>query len=436
MVRDSPRRDYNTKRERLTEIHTNGEITTEDYNRITDFLDYYDELELHDGPEDGSTKEPSTLRAYCAKLRLVAKRLDTPLVEADVKTINDHMTVLMKGISPHQEDQYSFSIKDDGFSKNTVMQYQSALRKFYEHHDGLGIEKTDITLVQPKKTKVDEDEMFTDDEIRRLREACPNLRDRCLLELLLFTGQRIRAIQTLRIKDVDVDNGTFTLNPNVEGLKYAEGKRPLLGARAFVKKWLEYHPTGDDEDFLLTVLTENHSEAGSMLHRRQLSERLSKMGNDAGIDKPTNPHQFRHYFVTIAKKRYGLDNDDIKWIIGHAPDSRVMETTYQHLTDEDRINSIEVQAGIASDEEEKPLKLDDCPTCGRDLPVKAKQCYFCGEQVDLDDEMTKQTIEDMQREDMVEQQDQQKREAADELAEFLKNNRDVWSAIREEVDGD
>jgi len=78
--------------------------------------------------------------------------------------------------------------------------------------------------------------MYTEDEVQALREAVDNARDRCMLELFLNTGQRIRAIQTLRVKDVDPEDGTtgsYYLNTDAEGLKGAAqngSKRPLLGA--------------------------------------------------------------------------------------------------------------------------------------------------------------------------------------------------------------
>jgi hypothetical protein len=59
-------------------------------------------------------------------------------------------------------------------------------------------------------------DMFTEDEGNALRRACGQselpTRNRALLELLIFTGQRLGALLTLRIGDVDTREGYIYLN--------------------------------------------------------------------------------------------------------------------------------------------------------------------------------------------------------------------------------
>jgi len=391
MANDSPRYDYRTARKRLDKRLKEGKIPERDYNLITEFLDAFDGQNNMVSPPKGQTaKEPSTLKCYCSRFTWSSVRLpDSDLATATTDDINQLMDQHISGDNPH--------IKDGGYANATVRIYQSALRSFYHYHDDLDVEPEEITLVTQPKSKVDERDMFTPEEIERLRESCRNPRDRCLLELLINTGQRIRAIQTLRIKDIDVENGIFYLNDTADGLKYAEGKRPLLGARASVRRYLDYHPCPDDpEAYLLThVNTSNpNTEPGDSLHSGTLARRLKIMGEDAGVTKPLNPHNFRHYFVTIAKKRYKLDNDQIRWLIGHGPDSSVMETTYSHLTDDDRIKSVEIDAGYREAEEENsPLTPPVCPTCGEPLQDSDKACSSCGELFTPDARSAKEQID-------------------------------------------
>jgi len=100
--------------------------------------------------------------------------------------------------------------------------------------------------------------MLTKKEIQEARTATDNPRDRAIFELLLYTGQRREAIRTLRLKDVNIDQGTYRLNPTVDGLKGAaerNGKRPLLGSKGPLQNWLQYHPdTSDPENHLITAL--------------------------------------------------------------------------------------------------------------------------------------------------------------------------------------
>lgn len=153
-------------------------------------------------------------------------------------------------------------------------------------------------------------------------------RDKCLFELLIFTGQRIRVVRTLRVKDVDTDDGVFWINEDVNGTKGAEkneNKRPLLGAKRGVYDWLQYHPTKAPDDDLITIRpSANRGTPGDNLHQSTLNRILKGIAEDAGVadTKNVHAHLFRHYFVTVAKRDYGLDNDTIEHLVGQQPEAK------------------------------------------------------------------------------------------------------------------
>jgi len=338
------------------------------------------------------------------------------------------MSQHLSGDNPH--------IKDNGYANATVRLYQSALRSFYKYHSDLDVDPEQITIVDPSDSKVDERDMFTSEEVNDLREACNNPRDRCLLELLINTGQRIRAIQTLRTKDINIEEGVFYLNDSVDGLKHAEGKRPLLGAKSAIRRYLDYHPCPNDpEAYLLTNIHAYNpdTEPGDMLHRGTLRRRLKKIGEEAEIQKPVNPHNFRHYFVTIAKKRYELDNDQIRWLIGHGANSTVMETTYSHLTDDDRIKSVEIEAGYREPEEEdSPLTPPACTVCGEPLEPSDKACSACGMVFTPDAQSVKEQIEEDTYQDKAKAEELES-EALD-VVRKLSENPEVLAELSEKLE--
>jgi len=88
-----------------------------------------------------------------------------------------------------------------------------------------------------------------------------------------------------------------------------------------------------------------------MLSQSNIRRRLKNIAEEADIDKPPNPHNFRHYFVTVCKRDYDMDEATIKHLIGHGPESTIMESTYQHLSDDDHIEAAEVAAGLRDEEE-------------------------------------------------------------------------------------
>lgn len=176
------------------------------------------------------TLSHSTLQSYGRGLRTIGSELDTDLVEA---TENDLRA--------------AFDAMLDVVSKQTVRQRQAAARKFYRYHD-LEPEPEKIPLSSVDTgSDVDERTPLTKDDIQAIREACDNLRDHALIELFVYTGQRLRAIQTLRVKEIDLENEVYYLNTDDAGLKDADkvgGKRPLLGATKAVSQWLDAPPTG------------------------------------------------------------------------------------------------------------------------------------------------------------------------------------------------
>lgn len=315
------------------------------------------------------TYEPRSIEAYLQCLRLSAERgLD--LLDTNADSINDF---------------FDGEHDDRGLSKTTLARYQSAARAFYRYYD-LGVDPDAIRVFSERSPpKHDERDMFEAEEVDALRDACDRPRDRAFLEMLIYTGQRITAIRTLRVKDVDVDAGHIYLNDEADGLKGAlerGRKRPLFGARKYVRDWLQYHPRKDDPDAPLFVGDPNHwktkldepwSEPGVRKHLKRIAER-------AGVDKPVNPHNFRHYFVTVMKRDYQLDNDTLRMLLGTAVDSDVLLTTYSHVTNSDYVEHAETALGYRDeDDRDSPMTPDTCPTCGEILDSHWKRCPACNE---------------------------------------------------------
>lgn len=401
--RDDPRERYERERERLRLViggapedtdgpgRLRGNISEADADAIGDLLDALDDThpgKVFQANGNGTeTKESKTLANYAVRLRLAATESDGDLLDQDTDSINQLMADMASGnadVAP-----------SGGYSKGTVGQYQSALKAFYRYHDGHGVDPEEIPVFAPESTTVDDRDMFTVDEVRAMRQAIGSERERALFELLAYTGQRIRVIQTLRIKDIDIEAGVFYINEGVEGRKGAKGKRPMLGATEYVRRWLDYHPTKEPTDYLITPKATGGGEPGGMLTQDTIRYHLEKIADKAGVEKDVHPHIFRHYFTTIAKRDYGLDNDYIKHLRGDAPGSNVMETTYQHLSDGDAIEHATAKYEGREPEIESPMSPEGpCPTCGHILPDDARACNRCGSVFTLDAKATKDQIEE------------------------------------------
>lgn len=367
----------------IAERVADGTITAAAGERLEEFAAALDdattEHTYHDRDGTPTTMSPRTIEAYLRCIRLTAAAGIDPL-DTSADAISDQLTAF------HD---------DAGKSRSTVGTYAAAFQAFYRYFNDLGIDPDAIEFHTTRSpSKYDETDMFTEDEVAALRDACGEtrnpVRNRAFLELLIFTGQRLTALLTLRVGDVDLDGerGYIHLNDDYDaaygGMKNALArgrKRPIFGARKYVRDWLQYHPRGDADDDWLFVGDPNHWKTDPDDHwsRPSARARLGKLKEYAGVDKPVEPHNFRHYCATVLYRDYDLDRDTIRMLLGHVEGSTALETTYSHLFDEDYIRRAEAGMGYRDEEDRSPFTPDACPTCGELLEDNWRQCPSCQE---------------------------------------------------------
>lgn len=372
-----------------------GKLTQQEAERIQELCDAFDpeilERKKHTEkkqafePDKQQDKSYATLWGWMYRLSRIGRDLknadfgpDT-LTAADSNELNDLM----------ERGYYEAEVPHcDGMTKGTIRTYQFALRIFYRYHSDLAVDPEHIaTYSGGGDNTVDPEDMLTKNEIERLKDAADDPRDKAMLMLLLYTGMRSNALRTLRVKDINLNDDTYRFNPNVDhGLKGADdrnGNRPMLLAAGAVRQWLNnYHPARQREDFqecYLITGKPNYGKANPTepVGNNCLRYTLNNLKEETGIDKPLNPHSMRHNFVTICKRDYDMDNDTIKWLIGHSKDSRVMETTYSHLSDMDYREKAEEKAGVIDEREQSTLTPKQC-SCGESVAPTAKACPNCG----------------------------------------------------------
>lgn len=100
------------ERESLEELAEKALITEADFDRIDRFLKSKDDIKV------------STLAEYLKRLRLTAKRAETPLTEMGHEDLQDILFAFTHGDHP--------DIKDDGIAENTMRNYRKAHRVFFD----------------------------------------------------------------------------------------------------------------------------------------------------------------------------------------------------------------------------------------------------------------------------------------------------------------
>lgn len=367
---------------------------------------YHEENLLVDVPDGETTNAVSTLQNYLQKCRRFA--YDVDLLDTSELELKELLQQYKDGTHPR--------VKDSGLSNGSLRLYSIGLRKFYKVHDNINVNADELPTPTQEETSVDPDDMLSRDEIQELRSVARNNRDLALFDFMLYTGQRASATRTLKIKHLKLDEEKFRLNEEEEGLKGADenGKwRDLLLSAASVRQWLQTgHPSPDNpEAYVFTPLPQfanggpfaedrnltNEEVARTQMGQSSVYHVLERMEERAGIEKPLNPHALRHNFATVALRR-GVPESAIKHQLGHAPDSRVMESTYAHLKDSDHIREAREAFDLETDDVESELTPEVCPRCGTNTPDNARLCHVCGLEFTPDAKEHSQEADDKVRE--------------------------------------
>lgn len=449
---------YENSRERLKNYRADGEVSKDDVDAILEWCDAFDKdvghvpipsaRDLYERPREHGKVKPrkaNTLSAWINHVKPVAQTID--LTDATADDINEATTALLKGDAD--------AGKDGGYAASTIGTMESTLRIFYRYHSDLGVDPRDIYVHDADDgnggSAWDERDMLTKEEEHAMSQHAGHPRDKAVFHTLLYTGMRNTALRTLRLKDIDIESGRYWFNHQEEGLKNIhrpDESRPLLLATAAIREWLDYHPswegpeTYEPDHYLITAHprystpdpTEPVSDETIRKAMASITERTEEAGHS--IDKPTNPHFMRHNYVTRCKLDCDtLDNDTIKHLIGHAPESMVMETTYAHISGESHAEKAEEAYGIRdpSTDDGSSFVPDSCKFCQRVPRPGAKRCDNCGNLFSPDAFVAEQGIEDAIFESKGRAETPEQEQGVNAIRDVIQNDRQAKEVAMDEL---
>lgn len=212
-----------------------------------------------------------------------------------------------------------FTRKNQPLSKQTQNYYLIALRSFLKY-----LAKNDISSLAPEKIELADTadrqiEFLTPEELERLMAAPvtvkPNgLRDKALLETFFSTGLRLAELAGLKIRDIDLTTGEFSVRGK-------GGKVRLVFLSAIARRWL-----GD-------YLESRHDDNQNLfpVSMRQIERLVDKYARKAGIVKKVHPHTLRHSLATDLLQA-GADLRSVQTLLGHS--SITTTQIYTHVTNQ------------------------------------------------------------------------------------------------------
>lgn len=264
-----------------------------------------------------------TVNAYATDLRAFACSLSKSNAQASgavfLKAENsDVMTFLAHRVS-------------DGSSARTAARQLSAIRQFYSWlvRENL-VSANPTALIRSPKLGKSLPKTLTESEVGVLLNSPVvsddlGLRDRAMLELLYGCGLRVSELVTLRVDQVNIQQGLLRV--------WGKGqKERLLPIGDVAAHWLEKY-LSEARPELLKSRTDDLflSTRGTAMTRQAFWYRIRHHALNAGISCSLSPHTLRHAFATHLVN-HDADLRVVQMLLGHSS----LSTTqiYTHVATE------------------------------------------------------------------------------------------------------
>lgn len=267
--------------------------------------------------------------------------------------------------------------KNKEWSEYTKYDYKVAVKKFYKWLNGgeecPSIAKWIPTKISKCKRKLPED-LLTEEEIKKLIEFAPTIRDKAFIITLYETGCRNGEMLSLKLKSVSFESQGTILR--VHG-KTGARRVMTITATPYLRDWINNHPEKDNPDAPLWIMSD-----GKELTQAGSSAMLKRIAKRAKIKKKVNPHNFRHTRATHLANH--LTEAQMKEYLGWTQSSD-MASVYVHLSGRDTDNAILEMNGLKKEEKKGAQKLrsQNCMRCGEINKSTSKFCDKCGAILDI-----------------------------------------------------
>ncbi|WP_348613014.1 tyrosine-type recombinase/integrase [Halobaculum rarum] len=348
-----PTDDYEKRRKQTSENIQDSEVINE---RNKALLREYERDKTLDGLSE------ATILRNLTRMKIVAEHIeDHPLDEmekADVKDLVEWVT-----------NKYD--------SDETVDTYKNVIRGFWKWMDPAddGDAPETVSWIKLSNStgsdKLPKD-LLTMEDIKAQADAAKNPRDKAFIWLLYESGARIGELIDLTVGDIeDRKQGKKVVIDGKTGAR----RIPLVESVPHLNKWLNAHPN-PTKDAPLWCKIQQGGPDDKLSYRYMRGKILQKTMEDAGIDKPSNPHHYRHsrasYLANHLKE--AQLNTWFGWVQGSDVPAR-----YVHLSGRDIDNAYDAMHGLVDPEEDTDEpQVRKCGRCQEINEPEAAYCMRCG----------------------------------------------------------
>jgi site-specific recombinase XerD len=214
-----------------------------------------------------------------------------------------------------------------------------------------------IKAKEKSRTKLLNSDLLTQDEIGRMIDKAPDIRDRALIALMADAPIRTHELLKLQRKHINLDvKNPYLIIP--EDTKTGTRRIPLMKCVTLVAEYVDANREMKNDD---PLWIDNVYGRGKRMTDNALRVMLKRIARRAGIKKRVVPYTFRHTKITEYSNH--LTNAQLEVISGWKHGTNMHET-YEHLSDSDVTRAVRRANGIV-DEDDKNARpgMRSCPRC-------------------------------------------------------------------------
>lgn len=178
--------------------------------------------------------------------------------------------------------------------------------------------------VKQKKNKLPK--VPQEQELKRFYQAVwktRNTQDLLIIKTFLYTGVRVSELVAIKLEDIDLDQCQIRINQG------KGSKDRLVPFPESFREVLAVHINQMEQKGASFLFESNRKKPYT---DRGIRKMIKRYAEQAGLENPLSPHQFRHFLLTWLKKQ-GIDDALIQPYSGHA--SRKSLEVYSQLSIKD-----------------------------------------------------------------------------------------------------
>ncbi len=221
-------------------------------------------------------------------------------------------------------------LDDNNYEKTSVARKIVSIKSFHSYLETKYNIKNISSKISSPRVYRKLPEVLSIEEVDKLLDINPSnafeYRNKAMLELMYSSGLRVSELVSLRLTDIDLDNGYVRC--------FGKGKKERVVpigdyALDYLKKYLEeYRPLLKKKYQTDSIFLNNH---GKEMTRGGFFLIIKKIANDKKINKNITPHMLRHSFATHLLNN-GADLRTIQEMLGHSNISTTQ--VYTNLTND------------------------------------------------------------------------------------------------------